>query len=359
MHLTFLTPLAALVGVAVLVPLAAVAGRERRAARLRRALGLDAPPRLARLARAVAVVALVGLLSAAAAQPALRDHRPVVSRRDAQAFFVVDISRSMLAARGAQQPTRFTRAIAVAERLRAQLADVPSGIATMTDRVLPNLFPTSDAADFEQVAERSLAVDRPPPASVHSRSTSFGMLNDLVTGNYFGAAARHRLVVLLTDGESNDFDAGWIARSLRGVRIDLIVVRFWHPDERIYTKRGAIETGYRPDAAAAAWGDRVARAVSGVPSFGEGDVSGAARAARRLLGHGPTEAMTTSAHVRPLSSFVVAAASFPLALLLVGQSFRRRKNEGPENGEHADEEELTEDGWTEDRRSGASPADRS
>jgi hypothetical protein len=251
MHLTFLTPLAALVGVAVLVPLAAVAGRERQAARLRRALGLGAPPRLARLARAVALVALVGLLSAAAAQPALRDHRPVVSRRDAQAFFVLDISRSMLAAQGAQQPTRFMRAIAVAERLRAQLGDVPSGIATMTDRVLPNLFPSSDAADFDQVAERSLAVDRPPPAAVRSRSTDFGMLNDLVTGNYFGAGARHRLVVLLTDGESSDFDVGWIAKSLRGAQIDLIVVRFWHQDERIYTRRGAVQTGYRPDATAA------------------------------------------------------------------------------------------------------------
>jgi hypothetical protein len=330
--------------VAVLVPLAAAAGRERQAARLRRALGLGAPPRLARLARAVALVALVGLLSAAAAQPALRDHRPVVSRRDAQAFFVLDISRSMLAARGAQQPTRFMRAIAVAERLRAQLGDVPSGIATMTDRVLPNLFPSSDAADFDQVAERSLAVDRPPPAAVRSRSTDFGMLNDLVTGNYFGAGARHRLVVLLTDGESSDFDVGWIAKSLRGAQIDLIVVRFWHQDERIYTRRGAVQTGYRPDATAAAWADRIARAVSGLPSFGEADVPGAARAARRLLGHGPTVAATTSEHVRPLSSYVVAAASFPLALLLLGRGIRRPKNEEPEN-----EEDLPEDDRFADR----------
>jgi hypothetical protein len=349
MHLTFLTPLAALVGIAVLVPLAVVAGRERRAARLRRTLGLGAPSRLARLSRAVALVALVGLLSAAAAQPALRDHRPVVSRRDAQAFFVVDTSRSMLAARGAQQPTRFTRAISVAERLRARLGDVPSGIATMTDRVLPNLFPSSDAADFDRVAERSLAVNRPPPANVHARSTSFGILNELVIGNYFDAAARHRLVVLLTDGESDDVDVGWIANSLRGAQIDLIVIRFWHQDERIYTGRDAIETGYRPDAAAAAWGDRVARAVSGMPSFGEADVAGAARAARRLLGPGPTEATTMSAHVRPLSSFVVAAASFPLALLLLGRRFRR-----PENEERGEDEELTDDGWT-----GSSFGDRS
>jgi hypothetical protein len=321
MQLTFLTPLAALVGVAVLVPLAAAAGRERRAAGLRRALGLAPPPRLAGIARAVAVVALVSLLAAAAAQPALREDRAV--RRDAQAFFVVDVSRSMRAAQGAHRPTRFVRAVDVAERLRAALADVPAGIATLTDRVLPNLFPSSDGADFDQVAEHALAIDQPPPAHVNRRSTDFSALNDLVAGNYFGARMRHRLVVLLTDGESSDFDAHSITHSLREAHIDLIVLRFWHREERIYAGNGAIDAGYRPDAVAAAWGDRLGRGVSGLQSFAEDDVAGAAAAARRLLGHGPT-APTTSARVRPLSSYVVAAASVPLALLLLGQSVSRR-----------------------------------
>jgi hypothetical protein len=324
MELTFLTPLAALVGVAALVPLAALAGRERRAARLRRVLGLSAPPRLGRLARALAVVALVSLLATAAAQPALREHRTAVLRRDAQAFFLVDISRSMLAARGVNRPARLTRAIASMERLRAELADVPAGIATVTDRTLPNLFPSGDAADFRQVAEHSLAIDHPPPARVRRRSTDFSVLDELVTGNYFGAQARHRLVVLLTDGESDVFDVGSTAQSLRDAHIDLIVVRFWHADERIYTGGGAIEAGYRPDAAAAASADRLGRAVSGLPAFGEGDAGGAAAAARRLLGHGPTEPAAPRAHVRPLASYAVAAAALPLAFLLLGRGFRRR-----------------------------------
>jgi hypothetical protein len=326
MELTFLTPLAALVGIAAIVPLAAVIARERKAARLRRALGLAAPPRLARIARAVAVVALLGLLAAAAAGPALPGQRAPAARRDAQAFFVVDVSRSMLAAQGPHRPTRLARAVVFAERLRADLADVPAGIATLTDRVLPNLFPSSDAADFNQVAERSLAVDHPPPARVRKRSTDFGVLPDLASGNYFGAQARRRLVVLLTDGESAAFDVGWTAQSLRDAHLDLIIVRFWHGDERIYAGRDAIQLGYRPDAAATAWADRLGLAVSRQRSFAEGETAAAAGAARRLLGHGPTGPTATRADLRPLSSYLVAAASFPLAFLLLGRGFRRGRD---------------------------------
>jgi hypothetical protein len=322
-ELTFLTPLAALVAVVALVPLAAVAWRERRAARLRRALGLAAPRRLARLSRAVAVVALVGLLAVAAAQPALREHpASALVRRDAQAFFVVDVSRSMLAAPEAGGPTRFARAVAFAERMRASLADVPAGVASFTDRVLPNLFPSSDAAAFDLVAERALAIDQPPPALVHRRSTDFSALGDLASANYFAPTARRRLVVLVTDGESGKFDVVGTARTLRAARVDLIVVRFWHRAERIYARDGEVVTGYRPDAVAAARADQLGRAVSGLWPFAEDDVAGAAAAARRLLGHGPTAPAATTARIRPVSSYVAAAAALPLAFLLLGQGVR-------------------------------------
>jgi hypothetical protein len=329
MGLTFLTPLAALAGVAALVPLAALAVRERRAARLRRALGLAHPPWSARIARAVAVVALIGLLAAAAAQPVVRKSHASVLRRDAQAFFVVDVSRSMEAARGPHAPTRLARAVRVAERLRTALPDVPAGIATLTDRLLPNLFPTGDADGFARVAERSLAIDQPPPTQVRKRSTDFGALTQLVFGNYFGAETfgaptRHRLVVLLTDGESGAFDVASTARVLRKARIDLIVVRFWHADERIYAGSRAVETGYRPDPTATAWADEFGPAVSGLAPFAEGDLVGARAAARKLLGHGPTGPAPTAVEDRPLSSYFAAAAGLPLALLLLGRSFRLR-----------------------------------
>jgi hypothetical protein len=322
MGLTFLTPLAALAGVAALAPLAALAARERRAARLRRALGLAHPPWSARLARALAVVALVGLLAAAAAQPVVRKSHASVQRRDAQTFFVVDVSRSMEAARGPHAPTRLARAVGVAERLRTQLPDVPAGIATLTDRLLPNLFPTGDADGFARVAERALAIDQPPPAQVRKRSTDFGALTQLVFGNYFGGQALRRLVVLLTDGESAAFDVGTTARLLRKARIDLIVVRFWHADERVYAGSRAEETGYRPDPTATAWADDLGQAVSGLAPFAEGDLAGAGAAARKLLGHGPTGPAPRAVEERPLSSYLAAAATFPLAFLLLGWSFR-------------------------------------
>jgi type II secretory pathway pseudopilin PulG len=319
--LTFVTPLAALAGVAALAPLAALAVRERRAARLRRALGLAHPPWSARIVRALAVVALVGLLAAAAAQPVVHESRAAVMRRDAQMFFVVDVSRSMEAARGAHAPTRLGRAVGVAERLRTVLPDVPAGIATLTDRPLPNLFPTGDPESFALVAERSLAIDQPPPAQVHKRSTDFSSLTQLMVGSYFGAHTRHRLVVLLTDGESVAFDVRSTARSLRAARIDLIVVRFWHAGERIYAGSRAVETGYRPDPTAAALADKLGPAVSGLAPFGEGDLAGAAAAARKLLGHGPSGPAPRAVQDRPLSSYLAAAAALPLAFLLLGRSF--------------------------------------
>jgi type II secretory pathway pseudopilin PulG len=321
---TFLTPLAALAGVAGLAPLAVLAARERRAARLRRALGLDHPAWGARLGRALAVVAVVGLLAAAAAQPVVRTDRATGLRRDAQTFFVVDVSRSMEAARGAHGRTRLARAVTVAERLRAQLPDVPAGIATLTDRLLPNLFPTGDADGFARVAERSLAIDQPPPAHVRKRSTDFGALTQLVEGNYFGTQARRRLVVLLTDGESAAFDVGRTARSLREARIGLIVVRFWHANERIYAGSRAVETGYRPDPTATAWADKLGPAVSGSAPFSERDLGGAGAAARTLLGHGPTGPASSAVEDRPLSSYLAAAAGVPLAFLLFGRSVRIR-----------------------------------
>jgi hypothetical protein len=242
-------------------------------------------------------------------------------RRDAQTFFVVDVSRSM-DARAAKGPTRLARAIRVAERLRQALPDVPGGIATLTDRLLPNLFPSGDASGFARVAERSLAIDQPPPAQVRKRSTDFGALTQLVLGNYFGPHARRRLVVLLTDGESVPFDLGHTARSLREARIGLIVVRFWRPDERVYAGPRAVETAYRPDAAATARAGRLGSAVSGLPPFAEGELAAAAAAARTLLGHGPTGPAPGAVEERPLAPYLAAAAWLPLALLLLGRSVR-------------------------------------
>ena len=201
-----------------MLPLAAaLLGRAARDV-VRRTLGLEAARRAAR-PRADPRSRRRGssLLGLAAAQPALAHRSSQRVRKDVQALFVLDTSRSMAASATATSPTRLDRAIAAAVRLRAAIPEVPSGVATLTDRVLPDLLPVADIGqlrrrrpprgrDREPAAaglERSR--DRPTPRSRTSRS-----------GNYFDPAASRRIVVLLTDGESNPVDAGEIARDAAG-----------------------------------------------------------------------------------------------------------------------------------------------
>ena len=97
--LTFLTPGGALLALTAAVPLAALALASRRERHARTVLGLSAPAGAPRWRRAAAVLATVALLGLAASQPALRSSSSVHVRTDAQALFVIDVSRSMLASR--------------------------------------------------------------------------------------------------------------------------------------------------------------------------------------------------------------------------------------------------------------------
>ena len=178
MRVTFLTPGAGLVALAVILPLVAFVRTERRAERVRSLLRLAAPggsPRLT-IAAIVAVALLVGI---AAAQPVLEEWEDRPERVDAQVFFALDTSRSMLASAGPNEPSRFERAVAAARRIRDELGDVPVGVASLTDRVLPHVFPTTNKASFDSVLQWSIGVDRPPSDRAENRratsleSTSF------------------------------------------------------------------------------------------------------------------------------------------------------------------------------------------
>src|SRR3954451_13477788 len=138
MSLTFLTPTGAVLAAGVIAPFAALAYVEYRARRARRALRLGEPTVRSRVPTVTALAAVPVLLGLALAQPVLRSEQTHHVRRDAEAFFVFDTSRSMLAARGPAAPTRLTRAARAALQIHAALPDVPAGVATMTDRVLPD-----------------------------------------------------------------------------------------------------------------------------------------------------------------------------------------------------------------------------
>ena len=124
-------------------------------------------------------------------------------RTDAEALFVLDMSQSMAASSGATGATRLERAADAASRLRAAMPAVPSGVATLTDRVLPNLLPVADAAAFDATLRQAVAINQPPPREQNVRATSFGALAAIPGSGYFERSAKRRAIVLLTDGESS------------------------------------------------------------------------------------------------------------------------------------------------------------
>jgi len=186
MNLVFLTPSGVLLVLGVLVPLVALILVRRRAGRLRDALGLADPRSRALVAAILAVVATGTLLGLAAAQPVIERTTKLETRTDAEAIVVLDVSRSMLARRDPGSPERIARAKAAARTLRAALPEVRFGIASLTDRTLPHLFPSIDQEVFESTLTRSLGIEQPPPrSSLATNATSLDALATIRTQRYF------------------------------------------------------------------------------------------------------------------------------------------------------------------------------
>jgi hypothetical protein len=312
--LTLLTPFGAVAAAAVLLPLAALAVGARRAGAVRVALRLEAPRGGGDVAALVALVATFLLLGLAATQPALSHDTVQRVRKDAQALFVLDTSRSMAASAGPASRTRLARAKAAATALRAAIPGVESGIVTLTDRVLPDLLPVADISSFDATVQRAVGIEQPPPRSVSVRATSYDALGAIRAGGFFASSAKHRAIVLLTDGESRPFDPGALGRTLQGT--DVVIVRFWHPGESIFVAYGRRERAYRPDPSAPAVLDTLAVATGG-RVFGEGDLGEAATRLGALFGSGPTtRALASARRETPLAPYAALAALLPLAMLL-------------------------------------------
>ncbi|HEU5213149.1 MAG TPA: VWA domain-containing protein, partial [Gaiellaceae bacterium] len=262
--MTFESPLGWLIVLAALIPLGALAVSVRRGERVDRVLGLrPGSRRPAGIAAALATAVFV-LLGAAAAQPGIRTTDRVEVRTRSQVFYVVDMSRSMAASAGPGGRTRLERARAVVARLHAAVPDVPSGLAGLTDRVLPYLFPTVNPAAFDETLARSVQIESPPPQRVSVTATSFGALSSLARDGFFDRAATHRTCVLVTDGETSSYATGDVARALTGDHgCRLVVVRVGSASDRVYDANGRAEAGYAPDPAAAAKAAQVAESAGG------------------------------------------------------------------------------------------------
>ncbi|HEY3922063.1 MAG TPA: hypothetical protein VGL76_08105 [Gaiellaceae bacterium] len=314
MHLTFLTPIGAVAAAGALIPLAALVLQGRRAGRVRMALRLDEPSRRSRATSALALALVPALLGLALAQPVLRSTSTVRVRRDAEAFYVFDISDSMNASASRTAPTRLERSIGYALRMRLALPQLRSGVATFTDRVLPDLFPTADEEVFTATIDQAIGIDDPPAKGLSQESTTFAALDNLVGTNFFDPGIKHRLVVLFTDGETAPYLTGQLDQALHmRPRMSFVIVHVWRSDERIYTSHG-VDSNYRPNPQSTADIDQLVQ-VSGGRAFDQSQIGAAISAARKLIGHGPTEKVGEALRVIALARWLALAALAPIAFL--------------------------------------------
>lgn len=320
--LTFLTPLGAFVALGALLPVAALAVAAHRADRVARLLKLEPAGPRSLVLPAVLVGLAFAWLGVAAAQPALRTtHRQEV-RTQSQVFFIVDVSRSMAASETLSGPTRLARARTDVARLRAAVPDVPSGLAGLTDRVLPYLFPTASTIAFDETLRRSVLVETPPPQQVSTNATSFAALASLARDGFFQRSVATRTCVLITDAETRSYPTESVARALAGPRgCRLLVVRVGGASDRVFGADGTPEAGYAPDPAAPANAQQLAEAAGG-RAFDEASFGAAASALRTAAEVGPVRREPASATTRALAPY---AAGLAVLLILTLMLVRLRR----------------------------------
>lgn len=314
--MAFLSPLGSLIALAVVIPLGAYALLEQRARRVSRNLELTPPPLRSRLGVPVAIAAIAGLLGIAAAQPVISGSRTETGRADAEAFVVLDISRSMLAKRSSSSPTRLDRAKKMAQDARSSLSDIPFGIASLTDRTLPHLFPTLDAQVFTSTLRDAVSIERPPPAGTNTVATDYNTLGDFGPNNYFSPKVTRRLVILFSDGESRSFDDVVMSNKFRDNGIRLLFVHVWGSTEKIYLRKNRPDPAYRPDPESSRNAERLAAAGGGTV-IDEGDTGALVSAARGILGTGPATKLREQRTRVSLAPFVALSALVPLGFVFL------------------------------------------
>jgi hypothetical protein len=322
-RVTFVTPLGGLVALVGLVPLVVLALGRSRLRTLLAQLGLGAPDGRSLISQTIALAGLSLLLGLAAAQPVLATHSALAGRNDAAAFFVFDVSRSM-SARTPRSPTRLDQARKEAKELRAALPGLPVGVASITDRLLPHLFPSVSVNTFDATLDESLAIDRPTSSLPYGNAlgTRLGALQDLVIGRYFEARAKRRVAVVFTDGETLPNDLSTLPQFLQEGGVKVLFFRFWHPNERVYDAQGRQEPTYVPDPDSEATFDGAAKALP-ARVFAPGQAREAAAAVRQLVGDGPLTARQRELDSRLLTPYVLLAALVPLAFLLGRRDARK------------------------------------
>ncbi len=316
MDVDFLTPRAGLVALLCVLPIVALLRARAVARSRRRSLGLDEPRRRAYVLPVAAVLAATASLALAVMQPVVSFDETSRVRTDAEVILALDTTRSMLASEAPEAATRLDRSKEFATALQASQPAVPMGLASITDRTLPHLFPSADADVFRATLEKAIGIERPPPVhTLSTRITQLESLSAVATQGFFSPEAQRRVLVTITDGETLPGARARLAQLFsRPPGVTTLFVHVWGPDERVF--RGQTpEPAYRADPEARSLLDRMAGEVGG-EVFDESEVGRASRRLSQLLGSGPTVARGERRRDIPAAPYLAAFAFLPLALAL-------------------------------------------
>lgn len=268
------------------------------------------------------------LVAVSAVQPAVATVGKRPARTDAQVWVVIDTSNSMLASSGPGAPTRLAQAKRFASQVQQQLADVPTGVAIMTNRILPLLPPTVDRSIFSTVVNQTVKPNTPPPVGWYltANATGFNVLNNLADLNFYGAA-KQKLAIVVSDMESDEFSASWVAQRLKSAHVKLLLVRAGSAGDKIYLKGTKADSAYKPQLEYLSQATKLA-ALFGHQMLPASAVGRTVAAARQDLGSGPVSNSGNQHELLSLSPYLLLAALpllvFALSDLLIPAFVSRR-----------------------------------
>jgi hypothetical protein len=293
---------------------------ELRTRRLRRLFSLTAPRRRELVTVAVALALVPALVAVAAAQPVVIHSQAVTERVDAQVYLVFDTSLSMSARTGPHGPTRLARSKREAEALIPQLGNIPVGIATLTDRVLPSLLPTTNVPLVMRTVNQAVRIDEPPPSlRYHGRASTLESLVPLGGNRLFPPGVKHPILVVFTDGEEKAPPPFTGFSYAQQFEIPPFFVHVWAPLERHYVQ-GRIDSNYLPDPASSSILAHVAALSHGLV-FREGDVGGLLAAIHAEAGSKPATTTLLGFRRVALGQWFLLAGILPLGFLLYRRNF--------------------------------------
>jgi hypothetical protein len=287
---------------------------ELRTRRLRRLFSLRTPRRRELVTAAVALALVPALVGVAAAQPVVIHSQAVTERVDAQVYLLFDTSLSMSARTGPHGPTRLARAKREAKALIPQLGNIPVGIATLTDRVLPSLLPTTSVPLVLRTVSQSVRIDEPPPSlRYHGRASTLESLVPLGGDRIFPPGVKHPILVVFTDGEEKAPPPFTGDSYVQQFEIPPFFVHIWAPTERHYVQ-GRIDPNYLPDPTSGALLTHIATLSHG-RVFREGDVGGLLAAIRDEAGSKPATTTLLGFRRVALGQWFLLAGVVPLGFL--------------------------------------------